>query len=247
MRVGRLLARPLVLAGGVVAATAVAWIVGDVSARADSLIPDDLPGLTAPAVEVVPATAMVNRDSASSLIRKALSAEVLISSEHLDETVKSAVSTATDAAGPVRHTATALDVPDQRQLDEASRESVVVMTSDDGAPASGPAIVSSARILRGEAVHAATSLPTSRGHEVVGHHPHPRSFVHAVGKPIPPPSPTVTCGTSTSLAVACGGDLGSGAVVSGPAERNIRVSPGHGAFGHQAAQAAVIRPGVTPG
>ncbi|MEV6909102.1 hypothetical protein [Amycolatopsis sp. NPDC051071] len=267
VRVGRLLARVLVLVGGVAAVTAVAWIAGDGGARADPLIIDGLPGSSAPtaAVEMSPISLTANRTLRAIAVSpgtqkakgvEALVGHVVVSSNFLDETVKSAMTVAPAGTEAARQRATTLDVPDQRRLAEAGRGRGGVTVSDGGAPASDPADVISAQTLQGKADHAATSRPSPRGHKVAGHqaswtsHPwasHPRASGHAVGKPIPPWSPMATCGGRTSLAVAGSGDHGSVAAMPDCAAPAKRIPLDGGAFGHQAVPAAVIQPGVRPG
>ncbi|WP_410663511.1 hypothetical protein [Amycolatopsis sp. lyj-84] len=256
MRVGRLLARSLVLVSGMVAATAVAWIAGDVAAKADTLVIDGSSG-PAIAVEMSPATAIANRTLpvavVPSLIQKPNSAEALIghgavSSKYLDEAVKSEVRVANAPIEADRRAATTVDVAGQGPPGEASRDRVGGLASDDDAPASEPDIVSSAR---SEADHVTTLLPSPRGHKVVSHQPsrasHPRVSGHAAGKPIPLWSPMTACGKRTNLAAAGAGDHGSGALMSGSAAQNDRIPLSGSDFENRSPQAAVIQPGVRPG
>ncbi|KZB83418.1 hypothetical protein [Amycolatopsis regifaucium] len=267
MRVGRLLARALVVVCGIFAATAVAWIVGDVTARADTLVVDGRPESGAPvtAVEVDPSLSAarvqvgdpadsvaiqpLREFAASSLPRRsesvvALLDRAVVSVENLDETAKSTTNAVT------RRAVEALDVSASRQPADVDRTPAGVTSSFTGVPASKPATASSGLVSQ-DAADGTRTLSSPCGHKARGEYPSGASRFHgsvrATGESVPPWSPVSRCGTSTSVAAACGGDHGGGAVVPVRTARNNRISPHCGEIGHQAALATVIRPGVTPG
>ncbi|HET6285365.1 MAG TPA: hypothetical protein VFG15_01275 [Amycolatopsis sp.] len=270
---GRLLTRVLVLVGGVIAATVVGWLAGDVSARADVPVVDeasewiapmtaveiDLPETATPAWSGGPLSAVTspslpvpavlsaagNSKSVLSLVERAV-----LSVEKLDGVAKSMANVVTAADGAARHAVTALDASDPRWPGEVSRDLMEVSASVAGPPVSNSVTTSSAPDFRGAADgRTALSAPcrdNSPG-EPAFSASRARTSGHTAGKSSPPWSPMSLCGTSTSLAVACGGDHGSGAVLSGRPARADRMSPDRGDDGHRAALAVVRRPDVTPG
>ncbi len=251
VRAGRVLARTLILVGGVVAATAVAWIAGDVTAGADTPIADGPSAPTAAATRFrLPDPVFAVASRTPHVVAEALIGRAAASTKHLEDAASPAASEVAADAGTVRHAAASLDVSTSRQPIDARRGRVEVATFPRALPVSNPDgtfLVLASWSGAGDAI----AFPSSSRHKVLDDHsppaPHPRETGHLAGEPDPPRSPLSACGTSPSLAVACGGEHRSCAVVLGCAARTIRISLAYGEFGHEAAQAAVIRPDATPG
>ncbi|MEV6908043.1 hypothetical protein [Amycolatopsis sp. NPDC051071] len=273
VRVGRLLARVLVLLGGVVAATVVGWIAGEVTARADIPVIEEVPERIAPmtAVEIDPPESVapvlsgdplfaapspsLPASAVPSLARKSKSAASLVEREvlsvkSLDGTAEYMVSVVTAADEAARHAVFTLGASVLQQPSEVSRDLVGATASAAGPPVSNSVITSSAPYFPG-AVGGRTAHSAPCQDESPGEHSSPASRAHTSGHPrenrFRPWSPMSLCGTATILAAACGGDHVSGAVMPGRPARADRISLDYSDVGHQAALAVVLRPDVTPG
>ncbi|MFI9452728.1 hypothetical protein [Amycolatopsis sp. NPDC052450] len=263
----------LVLVGGVVAATVVGWIAGDVTAKADipvieeasewiaprTAVESDPPKSVTPAGLGVPISAVAipslpvaatpiptgKSKSAVSLVERAV-----LSVKNLDDTAKSMASVVTAADEAARHTIATLDAAVLARPGDVDRDLMGVKASAAGQPVSNPVIAFSALEYRGSADGRTGRFAACRDEspdEPSSTASRARTSGHTAGKTIPPWSPLSLCGTSTSLAVACGGDHGSGAVLPGHPAQADRVSLDCNDDGHQAALAVVLRPDVTPG
>lgn len=273
VRVGRLLVRVLVLVGGVVAATVVGWIAGNVTAKADIPVIEEASEWIAPrtavesespksetatwlgdpisavAIPSLPAAAAPlpteKSKGAVSLVERAV-----LSVKNLDATAKSMANVVTVADEASRHAVAALDAAALARPGDVDRDLMGITASAAGQPLSNPVIASSALDHRGSA-DGRTDLSAPCRDESPGGHSstasRTRTSGHTAGKSIPPWSPMSLCGTSTSLAVACGGDHGSGAVLPGRPVQADRISLHDSVDGHQAALAVVLRPDVKPG
>jgi hypothetical protein len=269
VRVRRLLARVLVLVGGVIAATVVGWIAGEVTARADIPVIEEASERIAPMtavetpVEIDPPKSVTpvwlgdpisavaspspagKSKSAVSLVERAV-----LSVKNLDDTAKSMTNVVKAVDEAAHHAVVILDASSLPRPGQVSRDLMGVTASAAGQPVSNSVITSSSLDLPGaEDGRAVLSAPCRD--ESPGEHSSPASRVrtsgHTAGQSIPPWSPMSLCGTSTIFAVASGGDHGSGAVMPGRPARAERISLDCSDVGHQAELAVVLRPDVTPG
>ncbi len=271
-RVSCFLVRALVVLGGAVAATAMAWSADNVT-RADASVPENSAG-SATSVEIdQPPSPMLSQaeDRARVVIRRALPETVTPSLSHAAESVRAfdprtvvpltyLGSVVKPAAGIVtsvaasahRVTALTVDDPMPQRPSEVVRDHIGdVMAVGTG---SGPVPAVAGLPAQGGAADASESADSPCLRHFAGGdsssmppHVYPRISAHDGRDFVPPWSPLSACGASTSAAVVNGGDHRVSATMPGRSASSARPSPRNCDFGRQATRATAIRPGVTPG
>ncbi|MEV7550393.1 hypothetical protein AB0N89_12275 [Amycolatopsis sp. NPDC089917] len=273
VRVGLLVTRAFVVVGGAVAATAAAWLAGDLTACADTA--DSVPGPSASAVMVEDGQTLLQRQSrldevtvqtqsrllqateVPSLTRVTAEAEkslsrVGVSPKHLAGIPRPAVKAVTETVATTRRTAiTEAGAAIVREISGTSREPVAVTSSISGMPQTGTdSTVLNSELRKGmSGVGVALESPSRHRGSDDDNAPVSRRHgaVPGKGTVLPPWSPMPVCGSSVTIAAA--GATGAAGIGDIPdnATRSLRLVPDTSAVERYCVRAAVIRPGVTPG